>query len=231
MDEPSRKGVGTYIAWGFVLGFAVAVALFNTALKYGLLSRSFLDSLAPEAVSVFFTVVVLDRLNEYRENQRERARERERQKEAEVRATEKLKADLIARLGSRVNEEAIRAAEELARHGWLHDGSLKKESLEVANLQGAPLMGAKLQEANLVVANLQGANLMLAKLHGAILLKANLQGAILQETELDAKTILPDGTHYAPEQGTAQLARFTDPNHPDFWRSDDPFSPAYRGGE
>jgi len=25
------------------------------------------------------------------------------------------------------------------------------------------------------------------------------------------------------------LARFTDPNHPDFWRSDNPHSPAYRG--
>jgi hypothetical protein len=32
-----------------------------------------------------------------------------------------------------------------------------------------------------------------------------------------------------PVDGRKQPERFTNPNHPQFWRSDDPGSPAYRG--
>ena len=52
---------------------------------------------------------------------------------------------------------------------------------------------------------------------------ANLTGADFAED-----TRLPDGTHWTPD---TDITRFTDPDHPRFWRSDDPESPAYGGGD
>jgi hypothetical protein len=206
---------------------------------------------------------------------------------------ESKKADLIAQMGSQVLGEAIRAVEELRRHGWLEDGSLQGASLGGANLQGAKnlvmadlqeaflnganlqktclfranlqkarLAGADLQRADLTYANLQEAYLAEAKLQkaflvqadlqqaclpktnlqgvllawanlkGAYLEEADLQGAILvgadlqkanlreanlQRTEFNKGTTLPDGTKWTPD---TDMARFTDPEHPDFWRPD-----------
>jgi len=80
------------------------------------------------------------------------------------------------------------------------------------NLGYSPLVGANLQGAMLLSANLQGANLAGANLQRTMLASANLQGARLSE-----RTRLPDGTNWTP--GT-DMARFTDPDHPDFWRPD-----------
>jgi hypothetical protein len=132
------------------------------------------------------------------------------------------KADLIAQMGSNVKDVAIAAAEELARRGWLYDGSLQGAHLANANLQGAHLIGANLQVVFLAAANLQGAFLMEADLQWAILVWANLQGANLvnanlQGADFDEDTTLPDGTKWTP--GT-DMTRFTDPRRSDFWRPD-----------
>jgi hypothetical protein len=175
--------------------------------------------------------------------------------------------DLIAQMGSQILGDAIRAVEELRRHGWLYDGSLQGANLGGANLQGASLGGANLQEvilsranlkgaslvganlqatylveaylgsANLTSADLQGAylqearllstrlqkaNLAEANLKGAILAGTHLKGAILakanlQGAEFNKHATLPDGTKWTPD---TDMARFTDPNHPDFWQPD-----------
>jgi uncharacterized protein YjbI with pentapeptide repeats len=182
------------------------------------------------------------------------------------------KADLIAQMGSQVQDVAVAAAEELRRHGWLSDGSLQGADLFRANLRAADLIGADLSRAVLVETNLQwtsltgakliatnlsgarlgganlhGADLNKAKLievqlHGAVLLGANLCGARLWDADLreanlrevdlkgaslhranlqgadfDENTTLPDGTKWTLD---TDMARFTDPKHPDFWRPD-----------
>jgi hypothetical protein len=48
---------------------------------------------------------------------------------------------------------------------------------------------------------------------------------VLDGAAFSEETTLPDGTRWTPE---ADLARFTDPAHPHFWRSNNPHSPAYR---
>ena len=106
--------------------------------------------------------------------------------------------------------------------------NLQEADLRGANLQEAILWLANLQEANLRVASLQEANLRVANLQEANLWGANLQGADLGGATFDENTMLPDGTKWTP--GT-DMGRFTDREHPDFWRSDDPKSPAYRGGQ
>jgi hypothetical protein len=149
------------------------------------------------------------------------------------------KADLIAQMGSIERSLAIGAVEELRRHGWLTDGSLRGADLSSANLQGADLSSPNLQGADLRLANLQGADLKGANLQGADLRLAKLQDAILADADLrgadlrwaklqgaslyranlqgaafDEHTILPDGIAWTPD---TDMARFTNPDHPDFW--------------
>ncbi len=129
---------------------------------------------------------------------------------------------------------------------YLRHASLAGANLERANLKGARLRAAKLDSgylwaanlanaslgranlkgANLEFANLAGANLEHATLKGASLEFANLKGANLVHTKFDETTTLPDKTNWTPD---TDMTRFTDPNHPDFWRSDSKYSPAYRG--
>lgn len=197
-----------------------------------------------EMAGAFVTFVVFDRLIERYEKHEE-----------EITEQEKLKADLITQLGSQVQDVAVNAAEQLNRYGWLRDGTLRRANLfganlfeanlsrtnleganlEKANLEGIRLIKANLIETNLLWVNLEGANLFRANLRkthmfeanleGACLIEANLEGAHMTRAKFNEETILPDDTKWAPE---TDMARFTDPNHPDFWRSDNLQSPAYQ---
>lgn len=96
--------------------------------------------------------------------------------------------------------------------------------LRLAKLHGtriiASLWGVDLENADLRGADLQGCELFRTNLRGA-----NLQGVLFAEARINQETTLPDGTAWTPR---LDIRRFTDPSHPDFWRSDDPDSPAYR---
>jgi len=103
----------------------------------------------------------------------------------------------------------------------LEGAYLRETNLEMANLTEASLEGTDLREANL-----KGAHLMGANLEGADLMEVNLEGADLREANLEG-TKLPNGAQWTSD---TDMVCFTDPKHPDFWRSDAPESPAY-GGE
>jgi len=110
-------------------------------------------------------------------------------REAKEQEEARLKADLVAQLGSSVRDMAIAASEELRRRGWLYDGLLEGAYLLEANLAGSVLSKADLQKANLGDANLQKAELVLAnlqsaRLDGSNLQKANLLSANLQRSSL-----------------------------------------------
>jgi hypothetical protein len=222
-----RRGRGADLVTGFALGVAFA-GLFAKNDTF----REIISALWPEIFSIVFTVGVLGWFAHWREVQADKRR-------------------LIEELGSRVQDVAVYAAEKLRRRGWLTDGSLQEARLweanlhnanlqraylasahlEGANLRGANLGGAVLPQVHLEGANLHNANLQRAYLASAHLEGANLRGANLQmvlwpDAEFDEDTTLPDGTKWMP--GT-DMDRFTDPDHPDFWRSSVPPSPAYRG--
>lgn len=151
--------------------------------------------------------------------------------------------------GSDLNNAKLKNAD-------LEYAQLQHADLIGANLIGASLYGANLSKAQLIGTYLQGATLWYATLQGAKLLFADLKGVDLRETFLqgtnfeganlegakltnpkqvsdrhigfDEHTIMPDGSAWTLE---TDLARFTDCEHPNFWRSDDPHSPAYRNGD
>jgi len=116
------------------------------------------------------------------------------------------------------------------KEAYLANAVLEGAKLLRANMVDTDLRGAWLEGAYLRYANLQGAELRQAQMQGANLTGANLKSVVIADKKYSARfdenTVLPDGTHWTP---ATDMARFTNPNHPDFWRSDNPGSPAYRG--
>jgi hypothetical protein len=128
------------------------------------------------------------------------------------------RANLIYDMGSQDNREALHAVERLRAQGWLANSTLKdklfvRANLRDADLNGAYLRGASFEKAMLIGADLRGANLFGTVFTGADLSNARLDGALYNE-----KTVLPDGTFWTP---AVDMARFTQPDHPDFWRADE----------
>lgn len=110
----------------------------------------------------------------------------------------------------------------------LETASLQEANLTMANLQGVRMEHANLEKATLSLANMQRTHLDHAILRGANLTDANLQDADLVWAKFDVDTILPDGNSWTHD---TDMSRFTNPEHPNFWRSKELASPAYLGGE
>lgn len=116
-------------------------------------------------------------------------------------ATKRLKSRLVREAGSRSNDIALSAVDELSAEGWLvgeHgllkgqdllDANLDKADLEGANLEGANLARASLNHARLSGANLKGANLNLTDLDWTLLVGANLEGAQIRTSSLQNATL------------------------------------------
>lgn len=189
---------------------------------------SFVENLVPEAVGIAFTVLILDRLNENR-------------------AREQLQDRLLREASGQANETAKAAIDWIRSEGWhtkpvslmeghdftrakLDGAALWRSDLEGANFYKARLIGANIYQADLRNANLAFANLTQADLIAADLRGANLQGATIEQVKWHHfkhnGAILPDGSEWTAE---TDLERFTNPDHPQFWRSEDPASPAYPG--
>lgn len=139
-------------------------------------------------------------------------------------------------------------AEAVLRNVQLARANLANARLGGANLSQSDIQDCILQSANMVKTNLQEANLLHADLSGATLVYADLKGANLGYTELsdvamrganlahvhninqarfNENSVLPNGDRW--KKGY-DLRVFTEVSHPQFWRSDDPNSPAYHGG-
>ncbi|MBZ0281656.1 MAG: pentapeptide repeat-containing protein [Anaerolineae bacterium] len=209
---------------------------------------SWLQNFSTEMFGAFLTFILFELIIGSREKQQEQERILGREKTQRDEAVQQEKTRLIRQMRSSVNQEAIRAVEELRAYGWSIDGSLRGVELSGANLQGANLSRSDLRRVNLWAANLEGANLLELNLHmaalqianlqeadlsctnleGADLWNTNLKWAILWQAKFDETTILPDRSNWTPE---TDMTRFTDPNHPHFWRSDNSSSPAYRAKE
>ena len=133
-----------------------------------------------ELISIAITILVIDRLNDYR-----------------LKAQEKEK--LILQLSSTDIGFATEASRLLNLHGWLTDGSVRGAYLHGTNLSRAMLDNADFQECNLIQskfkfaylnkANFTKANLQASDLSECHLLEANLTDAILANANLN-RTLL-----------------------------------------
>ncbi len=177
----------------------------------------FYTNAGTELASIAITILLIDRLHRHRDDENERDA-------------------LILQMGSPDHSFAIEAVRMLQAQNWLKNGALANAHLTHADLEGVNLQDvampnarmaltnlrhAKLTRANLRNVYFKGANLQSACLRGADLRGANLNDANLidahfdEATLLDCETILPDCTYW--EEGN-DIARYTDPKHPDFWQ-------------
>ncbi|MEL6272987.1 MAG: pentapeptide repeat-containing protein, partial [Chloroflexota bacterium] len=175
-------------------------------------------------ISVFITILILDR--------RAEARAQRLQREQDIKR-------IIREMRSTDDNEGRRAVEEARETGILIDGTLSGAELQKANLKHAGMNGANLSKARLKEVNLSGAFLSKADLSGAELLEtdlsnadlyranlndssvwganlsgadmysANLMGAKLIGTEFDEDTKLPDATNWKFD---TDMSRYTNPN-------------------
>jgi uncharacterized protein YjbI with pentapeptide repeats len=172
---------------------------------------------------------------------------------ANLRYVSLFRANLKAAKLSKANLRETELSQANLRNADLWQASLRGALATGITLSAANLSDANVQDAELSYAGLQDAVLLGANLKGAILSNADLQGAVLgaddpgaqpyyvdfaliyrgevevkherpPDAHFDDSTVLPDGTLWSPD---TDMKRFTDPAHPDFWRSADPQSPAY----
>lgn len=206
-------GIGLALA-ALVVIFGGHLFEYNGALDFSELIKSLWANVGAELGSIALTVLVIDTLNQRRANVQE-------------------KETLIAQLGSRDNFVTRQAIKILWVRNWLRDGSTQGAYLWEANLQEADLGECDLRRTELKRANLRRARLW-ARLEGADLTDADLEGAMFEDpyvpdrppAQFDKTTILPDSANWTQD---TDMSRFTDSAHPDFWRSDDSRSPAFRG--
>jgi len=180
----------------------------------------YVTNLYTELLSIGITIVVLDRINQWRDERN-------------------LKKRLRWDIRSKSNDITTRAIETIRYEDWLsgRNGILRNADLYGTKLESADLWSANLMEAKLIGANLVGANLYDTKLELASLERANLQGANLEQANLEGTILslanldstnligvnlemanlmgatLPDGTIW--NEGV-DMAKFTDKKHPEY---------------
>lgn len=92
--------------------------------------------------------------------------------------------------------------------------NLRDADLSFADLRNAFFGYANVSGTNLTKANLEAASFSYSTLSEAKLTNANLRDVDFHRTSLDG-VVLPDGSKLTEPE---QIARFTDPNHPQFWQ-------------
>lgn len=195
-----------------VLSVLMAVLGYNSqhpeGFDAGLFLADFYANASTELASIAFTALLIDTLTRRRDTRRQERNDREQ---------------LIRKLGSKVNEAARQAAEELRAHGWLVDGTLQHADLRAANLenadfymadvQGANFEWASLIKASLKKSNFVGANLSHCKAWGAKCYKADMRGVNFTNARIYRIDFTKTDLHQAIFKGAnIEGANFTEAN-------------------
>lgn len=159
-----------YLVLGIVIGILFYPLIRSIDTSEAL--NEFLHNLVPEAVGMVFTILILDRL-------------------ADARQDAAVRQQLIRRAHARHNMTALAAIEELRIMGELEDGVLAGENLRGSNWQDCNLYRADLRGTDLTNANLFRADLVLANLEGAKITNEQMASADIMHG-----AIMPDGSRY-----------------------------------
>lgn len=179
----SEHWLRTVAAIFFIIFLAIAerghYLKYGTFLNVDEFAQDFYSNYFAEFLGIFFTVLIIDRLNEIRENRREEQAE---------------KVNLIGYLSSGDNANVSYAVGQLRARGWLTNGTLDRQYFRGTNLSDQDLSNASFRFSNLsrtnfekailTNANLTGANLSNCDLREADLQSAILVGVDLSETNL-----------------------------------------------
>lgn len=195
-DQRMEEITAIWQEYRFVLSLMLGAALVLVGIWIGAnwfggsnpaIQDGYLTNLYTELLGVIVTVVIINQLANWRENER-------------------LKQQLIRQAGSSAHGIAVGAVDELRANDWLsgEKGLLKGANLGKANLNSVKLTNANLTNALLHEANLAEANLWDADLIGANLIDANLTNANLGAANLTDALLINANLERA-NLGAAQL--------------------------
>lgn len=171
--DPVRMAAYAALGLSVLIGI---VGYFNLLPLPQKLIDDFYANGAAELASIAITVLIIDRLGEWRAQQRDNAQE---------------KRTLVEQLSSPSNQFALEALRIIRARRWMRDGTLRKVDLVAADLSnghlyGANLSGARLYRTRLEKANLRRANLTYCDMREAIMRQTNLTRANLYGADLAA---------------------------------------------
>lgn len=144
------------------LTFLVGPAIFGTNDE----SEAYWMNICTNAIVILLGLLVLDTRAEWREENR-------------------LKNDLVWKFSSSIHNEAVRAAEELTRNGWVSDGTLVSTTLPHTNLQGVRLWNANMRYVRGGEVNLANAQLIGCDLRNSYAYRADISNALLSNCNLE----------------------------------------------
>jgi len=217
--------------WLLVLsGWVIGILTLPMLQAIGTDILGFINDLVPEAVGILFTVLIIDRLDARRELEQLQNR---LMREATGQSNEMAKSaiDWMQYEDWLDGDESLLAGQQAWRAKMqgvnLYQANLEKTDFYRSSLEGANLYDVVARNTNFAYTNLEGADFVCADLTGANLEGANLKDAVFFHPN-QSPAILPDGKAWTTE---TEIERFTDPAHPDFWRSNSPESFAFIGNE
>lgn len=166
--DSERKQVWSQYRDFYAIGSGLTLVAIGVWIGSLLFNDGYGTNLYTEAMGVLVTILVLDRINQWRDRQ----------------ATKKR---LVREAGSRSNELAIAAIEWLRAEDWLtgQNGLLKGSHLWRANLDSVGLDYANLENAYLRYASLVNADLRNINLRNADMRQVDLTGAQLGDADLE----------------------------------------------
>ncbi len=185
-DWITSQRVGVILLTLAVITGVAGYRSLHTSFDLGAFLADYYANASTELTSIAITVLLIDNLNRRRDERVSREHELEQ---------------LRRQLGSRVNEIASHAAEELRAEGWLTDGTLQGDDLRFADLDRAELWDADLQGVNLQWARLRRTNLTDANLVGTNLMQTTLQDARLAGADLMQAHLVDARLSHANLQG------------------------------
>jgi hypothetical protein len=165
LERLNIRRLGVYL---FI--FALFLSIAGHFDQYGTFSLKqlfddYYANLGAELASIALTILLIDRLNEARDEKHEKER-------------------LIRHMGSHYNMISLQAVEELHLLGWLEDGTVKHAYLGEADLHHANMPRANLDGAYMVRTNLEGARLLESRMQDAEMFQINLRNSNLQRANL-----------------------------------------------
>ncbi|MGF1504437.1 MAG: pentapeptide repeat-containing protein [Anaerolineae bacterium] len=195
---------------GFAFGTAMSSILVAAAtgdVNLVAWTEGFLQNFSTEMFGGFVTFLLIEVLIVSRKEREAAQRRREESRRERAERIARQKEELIVRLGSRVNAEAMRAAEELRYHEWLFDETLDDANLANANLQNVNFARARLVRVRLHRATLQEASFYHADLSGSFLVGVDAREAIFRGAVLDKVYMQGANLEGCASLTDAQLAR------------------------
>ncbi len=158
----AQKVAISFLTLSVILAVIGYIVQHPTGFTFAEFLQDFYANISTELASIAMTVLIIDGLNRRRET---------------VQQAHQMREELTRKLGSKINEVARQAAEDLRAKGWLLNGDIQEADLRAANLENADLYAADLQGVNLQWASLKNASLKKASLVGADMSQVKAWGA------------------------------------------------------